>query len=107
VQADAIDAQAQVLEAGAAPDPGPAGPAPLLTKQELASALRVSTATVDRLCRDGKIPIVRVGESRRFDLASVRCALEALSVQQPPTPPSQPASEAATGVRLLTRRRSG
>jgi excisionase family DNA binding protein len=60
----------------ASPSDAPAtGPA-LLTKQTLAAALSTSTATIDRLVRDGRIPFVRLGDSRRFDLADVRAALD-------------------------------
>ena len=57
LQADAIDAQAQMLEENAAPASQVAEPAPLLSKQQLALALGVSTATIDRLCREaGRSP---------------------------------------------------
>ena len=49
---------------------------PLLTKQDLAVALAVSSTTIDRLVRDGRIPFVMVAESRRFDLDDVRTALQ-------------------------------
>ncbi len=49
-----------------------APPLPLLDKRALAHALGVSTASVDRLCRQGRIPFVLVGEVRRFDLEAVR-----------------------------------
>jgi excisionase family DNA binding protein len=48
---------------------------PLASKSEVASALRVSPASIDRLVRAGRIPFVRVGDVRRFDLESVRAAL--------------------------------
>jgi excisionase family DNA binding protein len=75
----------------------------LLDKRALAHALGVSTATVDRLCRANRIPFVRVGDVRRFDLAAVREALA--------TPPAQPSPPGLTsapsslmrGVKLLTR----
>jgi excisionase family DNA binding protein len=105
VQADAIDAQAQMLEAESPLAPRLAEPAPLLSKQQLAAALGVSTAKVDRLCRDGAIPFLTVGDSRRFDPISVRAALEARAAEQP-TPLPQPAPEAAaSGVRRLSRPR--
>jgi excisionase family DNA binding protein len=102
VQADAIDAQAQMLEANPPVTLAVAEAAPLLSKQQLASALGVSTATVDRLCRDQAIPFLTVGDSRRFDLMSVRAALEARAVEQPPAPP-QPAPAIPSGVRRLSR----
>ena len=76
---------------------------PLVDKRGLAHALGISPATVDRLCRDGRIPFLRVGDVRRFDLDQVRAALAANSA---------PASEVRTttakrtqigGVRLLSR----
>ena len=50
-------------------------PSPLLSKGEVASALRVSGATIDWLVRAGRIPFVRVGDVKRFDLEVVRSAL--------------------------------
>lgn len=44
--------------------------APLMTKTELARALRVTTRTIDRHVHDG-LPFVRVGRRRRFDHAAV------------------------------------
>ena len=78
--------------------PAATAPAPLLSKQQIAAALGISPAGVDRLVRDGKIPHVRVGDVRRFDLAAVRAALEA----------SAPATTTTTTrdgapVRLLSR----
>lgn len=49
--------------------------APLLTKQGLATALDCSTATIDRLAREGRVPYRLVGDRRRFDLEEVRAAL--------------------------------
>ena len=53
----------------------PNGPVALVDKKTLAHALGVSTASVDRLCREGLIPFVLVGDVRRFDLDAVRSAL--------------------------------
>jgi excisionase family DNA binding protein len=39
-----------------------------LTKQQVAKALGVSCSTIDRLVREG-MPVVHVGDHRRFDLA--------------------------------------
>ena len=80
-------------------------PGPLLDKRGIAHALGVSLATIDRLCRDGRIPFLRVGDARRFDLVGVRAALEEgddvarSGASARPTP--KPASLA--GVRLLSR----
>ena len=63
--------------------------APLVDKRTLAHALGVSTASVDRLCREGRIPFVLVGEVRRFDLDAVRAALEARAPQGSSKPASQ------------------
>jgi hypothetical protein len=50
----------------------PAAPAePLLTTQELADALRVTPAQVDRFVRKG-MPRTRVGARPRFELAACR-----------------------------------
>ena len=43
---------------------------PLLDKRELARALSVSPATVDRLDAAGQ-PFIRVGDAKRYDLAAV------------------------------------
>jgi excisionase family DNA binding protein len=77
----------------------------LLDKRELAHALRVSVAKVDRLSRDGRIPFVIVGDVRRFDLTAV---LAALPQQGQPTDervrPASPArKQVLAGVRLLSR----
>lgn len=72
----------------------PAITARLLCKSELAAALGVSIATIDR---DQAIPFVIVGDSRRYDLAAVLAALAEKS-----TPVKAPAAPPA-GVRLLSR----
>jgi hypothetical protein len=54
---------------------------PLVDKRALADALGVSTATVDWLCRQGRIPgripCVHVGDVRPFNVETVRAALRA------------------------------
>lgn len=102
VQADTIDAQASILEGGAALAPPAPEAAALLSKQQLASALAVSTATVDRLCRDGVVPFLIVGDSRRFDLVKVRSALEAHAAKEP-SAPAVAAAPAPGGVRRVSR----
>jgi len=103
-QAAAIDAQAQVLETHRLVTPRAAEPAPLLSKQQLATALGVSSATIDRLCRERAIPFLTVGDSRRFDLVSVRLSLEAPAVNEPAVTHEQPPGASPSGVRLLSRR---
>jgi len=77
---------------------------PLVDKRELAHELRVSPATIDRLCRTGRIPFVRVGEVRRFDCAAVRVALEESGASPHSTVPTAPRSKVqVSGVRLLSR----
>jgi hypothetical protein len=83
---------------------------PLINKKDLAHALGVSIASVDRLSRDGRIPWVPVGDVRRFDLEAVRQALRAqapgpVKADGPPTPSSASACDDAPipGVRLLSR----
>jgi DNA-binding MurR/RpiR family transcriptional regulator len=100
-QADAIDAQAQMLEAN--PPVAPGAPAPLLSKQQLAAALSVSTATIDRLCRERAIPFLTVSDSRRFELVRVREALEARAAEEPTELPEREPEAPPTGVRRLTR----
>jgi hypothetical protein len=66
---------AAVAEALAARAPArPAPPTPLLSRRELAEALRVSSAQIDRLARAG-CPVVRIGATPRYDLAAVRAWL--------------------------------
>jgi hypothetical protein len=83
---------------------------PLINKKDLAHALSVSIASVDRLSRDGRIPWVPVGDVRRFDLEAVRQALRAQApgpVKAEDPPPPSPASQfdeaPIPGVRLLSR----
>jgi hypothetical protein len=76
-------------------------PAPLLSKSELAHALGVSTAKIDRLIRAKRIPFRWVGDTKRFDLAVVRSALPEEPVAAPAVTPVQ---GSLSGVRLLSRR---
>jgi hypothetical protein len=72
----------------------PAATPRLLSKSELAAALGVSGATIDR---DAAIPYVIVGDSRRYNLDTVLDALAEKSTRvQAPTAPT-------IGVRLLSR----
>ena len=43
----------------------------LLTKRDVAARLRVSTATIDRLCRARALPFSLVGSRRRFSPQAV------------------------------------
>ena len=104
-QANAIDAQAQMLEASALLDARASEPAPLLSKQHLALALGVSTATIDRLCRERAIPVVTVGDARRFELVNVRQALEARAAEEPTRSLQREPEASGSGVRVLSRRR--
>lgn len=45
--------------------------APLMRRRTAAALLSVSTTTIDRLVRAGKLPAVRVGGSIRFVLSDV------------------------------------
>jgi excisionase family DNA binding protein len=47
----------------------------LLTKSRLATELGCSVKNIERLIRDKGLPVVRVGESPRFDLDEVRAWL--------------------------------
>lgn len=49
----------------------------LLRARELAQKLQVNTETVRRWTRDGIIPHVRIGASKRYNLSKVLSALEA------------------------------
>jgi excisionase family DNA binding protein len=84
----------------------PATSPPLIDKRGVAHALGVSPATIDRLCRSGRMPFVVVGEVRRFDLVAVRAALAESHGSQAASPPpmSAPTQTPIAGVRLLSRR---
>jgi excisionase family DNA binding protein len=104
VRAAAREGTAQALDQRDAPAPRSASP--LVDKRALAHALGVSTATVDRLCRWGRIPYVHVGDVRRFDVETVRSALEATGPGPVKAPSTGRHADAAThvpGVRLLSR----
>jgi len=76
----------------------------LVDKRGLAHVLGVSPATIDRLCRAGRIPFVRVGEVRRFDPVTVRQSLEKYANEPSATPSgSTPGRVRVPGVRLLSR----
>jgi hypothetical protein len=85
----------------AALSPAATSPAPLLDKRELAAALRVSTASIDRYTAAGVVPYVTLGPDgpRRYDLGAVR---EALSSTSAGTPAKAAARERVPGVRWLS-----
>ena len=49
----------------------------LISKNDTAKALSVSPRTVDTLVKEGRIPSVKVGGRRLFDIAEVIAALKA------------------------------
>lgn len=53
----------------------------LASKNDTAKALSVSPRTVDYLVKQGRIPSVRIGSRRLFDLADVIEALKAGSAE--------------------------
>src|SRR5579864_6861004 len=70
-----------------------------------AHALGVSTATIDRLCRDGRIPYVHVRDARRFELDAVRSALRTQSrgpAAEHRREQQQESGEPARDIRLLS-----
>jgi excisionase family DNA binding protein len=99
VQAAARDGAGEALKAYQGSSP--VAPTPLLDKKALSHALGVSLASVDRLCRDGRIPFVSVGDVRRFDFAAVLAALDGGGPATPPT--TKPARTMPREVRLLSR----
>lgn len=54
---------------------------PLLTVNEVAESLRVSTMTVYRLVKSGQLPATRVGRSYRFRRSDVQRYLDAGAVK--------------------------
>ncbi len=48
----------------------------LRSKIETAKAISISPRTLDNLVRDGKVPSVRIGTRRLFDLDDVTAALK-------------------------------
>ncbi len=80
-------------------------PGPLLSKQDLAVALGVSVPKIDRLAREGRIPYVLVGDTRRFDLDEVRAALPHVTAAHAEPTPGLVTAEPANQVRYATRRR--
>lgn len=98
----AREGAAQALAANATSSAAPNTPSPLADKRSCAHALGVSTATVDRLSRSGRIPFVIVGDVRRYDLAAVRAALDAHDAKPAPRPATSDPIP-LRGVRLLGR----
>lgn len=68
----------------------------LLTRNELAAELKVSTKTVARMTDDGSIPYIRAGRQYRYDLEAVRAALT-------PAPKPVPAWEQSARSRARKR----
>lgn len=97
--ADDIAARVEARLAPMLTGGAPAVPEPLVSKQVLAARFTISTAKVDRMTREGTIPFVVVGESRRYDVADVRAALEARQAASLKVP--EPKVE--SGVRRVTR----
>lgn len=68
----------------AEPDVAPEGLEQLLTVDETATALRVSTQFVYRHAHDGDLPSVRVGTSVRIKVKTVRAIIDGeLELAQP------------------------
>ena len=70
---------------------------PLVDKRALAHALGASSATVDRLRRQRRIPYVHVGDVRPFDVETVRAALRATGPDPVNAPYADPRAD--TGPR--------
>lgn len=80
----------------------PPAPSGSLVKAELAKALRVSLATVDRLVREG-MPCELVGARRRFDLEACRVWLAARGRKSTASPAPR-AEDDSIDVTRVTRR---
>ncbi len=100
--ADSLEALTNAPEVATAP-PLPASPEPLVSRLEIARLLGCSIATLDRLIREGAIPYLVVGETKRFDVQAVRAALAARIETAPRPVPQLEAAPVPTGVRLVSR----
>lgn len=103
----AVDALLDALQPEPVPPPSPmvSTSAQMVDKRELARALSVSVATVDRLDKEGQ-PHVRIGDAKRYDVAAVLAWHRERSAQQPASPSTAPASsppETSSGVRRVSR----
>jgi excisionase family DNA binding protein len=101
VRAAAREGAEQALAAQRPTTPPTSGS--LVDKRGLAHALGVSPATIDRLCRDGRIPFTRVGDVRRFDPVAVLAALEQGVEASATSAGSASRQVRVAGVRLLSR----
>lgn len=81
-------------------------PTVLLTKDELAGCWKVSTATIDRMVRQGMPFELVTADAKRFDEGACTCwrrqNVRALHAP-PPAAPLFAAEEDMTGVRLASR----
>lgn len=77
--ADAVGAcaaaQARLLARLTMPAPTPATGSTSMTARQLADVFEVPVSQIYEQARQGRIPCVRLGKYRRFDLAAVRQAL--------------------------------
>lgn len=53
----------------------------LMTRQEAAELLRVSLPTLDRLLRQNKLPVIRIGKSVRFRKSSLQAMIDKLETE--------------------------
>ncbi|HLH22708.1 MAG TPA: helix-turn-helix domain-containing protein [Chloroflexota bacterium] len=77
----------------------------LLTVQETADLLRVSTVTVRRFIADGRLPAVKVGRAVRVDKADAEHIAKPVRVgaRGKPSQSDTPSDEAASAVASLWR----
>jgi excisionase family DNA binding protein len=74
---DKITARLSSLQPTPIPTPTTTGkPETLLSRKGLASELKVSLATIDRMMKAETIPFIRVGNGLRFRLGEVIAAME-------------------------------
>jgi len=55
----------------------------LVDRLAAADALSVSPGTIDNLRRSGELPSVKIGTRRLFDMADLRCFIEARKAVKP------------------------
>ncbi len=69
----------------------------LLTTKDVMRIYKISIATINRMIKDGRLPVIRIGSSLRFDPR----ALGLVKIEQSPAPPKPPIEEPKKGETVL------